>query len=122
MPPARKRPAGALGGARGGVRQRLAAAAAERDAASEPSHLALLLKQLWAWGDLSAPAIQKIAAAAEKDGATSPEIKALASMGGSGAYPGNAHRDLVQRLPRAALADVLSHVRVGEECRPKFTC
>ena len=62
------------------------------------SHLARLLINEWAWGNLSSPVFQKIASAAEADGATHKDVKTLASLGAHGLYPGNTHRDLLRKL------------------------
>lgn len=87
------------GGPRGGIRQRLAAYASasgsnsERATAVPRSSLANLLLGDFFWGEMTAPAVQRIAAAACKDfetaGAIVPEdLKILASLGSSGRYPG----------------------------------
>ena len=62
------------------------------------SHLAKLLINEWAWGNLSSPVVQKIASAAVADGATHRHVKDLASLGAHGLYPGNTHRDLLNKL------------------------
>lgn len=62
------------------------------------SALADLLVAKWAWGVFSAPMVQQLAEAAEKDGNTTPQITKLAALGARGLYPGNCHADLQRQL------------------------
>eukprot|EP00969_Alexandrium_andersonii_P026193 1143234-Alexandrium_andersonii.AAC.1 len=65
--------ASSIGG--GGYRQK--AARAREVAAQEPakrSSLTRFLLEKWAWGDISAPLLQQIAAHAVSDGASGPEL------------------------------------------------
>ena len=80
----------------GGYIQRLAQAKALEEQEQQPSKLAAELLQKWAWGTMSAPAVQSLAAAALADGLDHPEVQRLASIGASGKFPGNMHRDLLQ--------------------------
>jgi hypothetical protein len=64
------------------------------------SALAACLLLLWASGELSAAALQKIALAAKLDGLILPEIAHLAALGAWGHYLGNVSRDLITFLER----------------------
>ena len=68
----------------------------------------MLLVQLWSWGFLSAVQLQRICAAAVKDGLSHPEILALASIGSWGQWPNNCHRDLVRKLGKPNLPSPFS--------------
>lgn len=94
--------------ARGGVRQRLAQAASE----PQSSKLAQLLLELWSWGDISTPMVQKLAAAAESDGIKSADLALLAGLGSRGVYPGNMHAELARRAPPSHIGEALSRIRV----------
>ncbi len=59
------------------------------------SALASQLLSLWSHGEMSAIAVQKLAHLAVLDGATHPELAAIASIAQHGSNPGNCHRDLV---------------------------
>ena len=97
------------------------------DASKFDCGLTLSLVQEWAWGALSANKVQQLAALAVADhikllnrvGASleyiPSSLKALAAIGGSGKYPGNAHRDLLTYLgepdiPKAFCAAI--HIKV----------
>ena len=100
---------------RGGHLQRLAAAGAAQAAPRSSSTLADLLVNEWSWGEISTPAVQRIAAAAVSDfqvaGHVAPtDLTRLASLGGSGLYAGNMHRDLVGRLQPPLLSAAMSQV------------
>lgn len=60
------------------------------------SHLGQMLLQSWAWGDIGAGTLQKLAHAAVLDGSQHTDLVKLASLGSTGLYPGNCHRDLLQ--------------------------
>ena len=59
------------------------------------SPLATKLLSLWAHGKLSAVLIQELAHLALLDGATHPELAALAKAGNYGEQPGNVHKAIV---------------------------
>ena len=81
---------------RGGYHQRLAQARAqEQRAPAAKSKLALELLNLWSWGTMSAPLVQRLASAAAEDGLSHPQITKMAKIGGAGQYAGNMHRDLL---------------------------
>ena len=84
----------------GGWKQRLErrqrhAAARSSEQPLPPSHLAELLMEQWAWGEMSAPMVQGLAEAAMKDGLAHPEVQKLAQIGTQGKHPANTHRDLL---------------------------
>ena len=81
----------------GGIQQRLKRA---KTAPPPPSELACLLIKEWSWGQISTPMVQKIAQAAKIDmgDPVHPHIDRLATLGCSGEYVGNVHRDLMDRL------------------------
>jgi hypothetical protein len=74
--------------------------------------LAKLLLERWSWGDLSAPSIQSIAAAAIDDGAKGKELDILSRLGSKGAYPNNAHRDLERHLAPTPISEAISTIGV----------
>ena len=110
---------------RGGVRQRLKRAL-EKDT-HDINHLETRLLELWGWGSVSAPVVQSIAEAAaldlESTWQTVPQsIEGLAKIGTQGSWPGNCHRDLVQRfapkirLPEPVMLDLpMVSARQGAE-------
>lgn len=96
---------------RGGHRQKrqwATMAASESQPAS--SELAKVLITSWAWGDMSAPQVQKFAAAAKADGLTHPDIAKLAALGSGGRHAGNCHRELVNKLQPTFASQALSQV------------
>jgi hypothetical protein len=99
--------AAAMDRPRGGFRQRMRAAAAARDALLVPvdlavadmplrsgGHLADTLLQLHAWGLISAPTVQIIAAAAVLDGLRDASVGVMAQAGTAGRHPQNVPRDI----------------------------
>ena len=58
------------------------------------SGLAILLLRKWSLGEISAPTVQEISAAAEKAGVSSSDVSKLAKLGGSGHSQQNVQRDL----------------------------
>ena len=52
----------------------------------------------WAWGKIPAVQVQKRLHGSLKDGATHPEVAALAKLGAWGRHPQHVHRDLVRRF------------------------
>ena len=99
-----------------GLHQKLADS--QQQVAQTPSKLANLLVDHWSWGAISSPFLQEVAAAAKADfelaGATAPrDIVALSSIGGSGLYPQNMHRDLVKfKLATPPLAPAMSKINM----------
>lgn len=84
-----------------------------RSVAEQPvSKLSTLLLDLWSWGELSTPMLQKIAAAAEDDGLDIKDIKKLASLGSRGLYPGNMHVELTNHLRPSNLVQQCSSMVV----------
>ena len=108
MAPKRAGPRLALGG----WRQRLGRAAnagggtsfANPLAKDTGSHLVATLLALMAWGELSAPTLQRIAEAAVKDGLENQLVQRMARSGSSGAYPGSCHRDIMNLWPNMVLS------------------
>ena len=100
----------------GGYKQRLRWAEAEAQgsaaASSGPSNsLATLLVHKWAWGEMSTPLVQQIAAAAVEDGAAGHDIKVLAGLGSKGRYPGNMHRELVNHMHPTFVEDAMAQTQ-----------
>ena len=91
---------------KGGLRQRLAGAAASTDRAAPKSSLASWLEQSWAWGQLSPQQVQTIAAKAIEDmreagcATIPPNLQRLANIGSRGVHTNNCHRDLMGFLPQ----------------------
>ena len=97
----------------GGCRQKTKLSAAAQAArgtisASGGSALATLLITTWAWGIISTPLVQKLAAAAVADGACKAELHHLAKLGKSGAYPGNMYVEITNYLTPPPLASCLT--------------
>lgn len=59
------------------------------------SYLSDTLIQMWAWGDISAATLQRIALAACRDGLIHERVDQLSKLGSSGMYMGNCRRDLL---------------------------
>ena len=105
---------------RGGWRQRLGRAAqvgggtkfANPLAQDAGSHLAATLLALMAWGELSAPTLQRIAGAAVKDGIDNPIVQRMARSGSSGVYRGNCYRDIMQLFPDMVLSAGMAVTKV----------
>ncbi len=91
--------------------QVVAAAALEGD--QGPSQLGKYLLSAWAWGEISAPCLQQIAACAAADGATKADVIKLGSLGCGGAFPGNVHRDLLANLAPIPLAAASSKISLN---------
>ena len=102
---------------RGGQRQkaRWAAEEAAPAAALAKSKLATYLIDRWAWGELSTPVVQQIAAAAAADGASHPDVIFLASLGSSGRYPRNCYRELTHKLVPTPLVDSIDVFNVWQK-------
>ena len=98
----------------GGARQKLSwgMQKAQSQNSQTNSKLADLLIERWAWGELSATAIQAIAHAAVSDGATHPQLTALAQVGCQGRFPANCHRDVASAMQTVATQNCLSSMRV----------
>ena len=67
----------------------------QKEEAQHSSKLASELLALWSWGGMSAPLVQKLAAAAHSDGLMHPEIVKISNIGAAGKFPANMHRDLM---------------------------
>lgn len=80
------------------------------EAASPHSQLWTCLMQLWAWGILSSPIVQKLAQAARLSGCSAHDIDTLAQLGASGAQEGNCHRDLLRAYAARCVTPALSPV------------
>ena len=81
---------------------------------NQPSNgkLARLLLEMRAWGHMSAPLIQRLAAAAVSDGATCLDLTRLANIGSQGLYPANCERDLITHLAPNPITSALSTIAV----------
>ncbi len=99
---------------RGGARQKAQwlreQAAGQQE--SHQGHLASYLLEKRAWGDISTPTMQQIAAAALADGAKCPMLEKIASIGTSGQHPQNCERDLLCSLKPTPLAQAMTTVRL----------
>ena len=62
--------------------------------------LASHLLGLWAWGEMSAKSLQRLAQAGVDDGCPSRALELLGKTGASGAHPNNCQRDLLRLLRR----------------------
>ena len=60
----------------------------------EPSVLAERLLEVAGWGRISPVVVQYLAEGGVRDGLAQEDIKHLAEIGSSGAFPGNCRRDL----------------------------
>lgn len=76
------------------VDQSTSSGSKEHAARSDHSALASLLLLLWASGNISATAMQKVALCAMLDGANHIELANLAKCGAWGQQPGNVARDV----------------------------
>ena len=79
------------------------------------SKLAAFLLDQWSWGCMSAPMIQKIAAAGLHDGARHPDVAMIAGLGSNGQHEQNINSELLRALVKnhvsAALHPVDVHVK-----------
>eukprot|EP00959_Pyramimonas_sp_CCMP1952_P410735 8607256-Pyramimonas_sp.AAC.1 len=71
--------------------------------APEFSNLSTHLLKAWSWGLTPAAEVQRVAAAAHRDGLRHKEVERLASFGQWGHYPGNVHGQLTTMLGRNEL-------------------
>jgi len=78
---------------RGGRHQKAAASAAGTDD-REVSMLARMLLEDYCYGFISAPSVQRIAAAAKHDGLSHHHVDVLAGLGTAGKHEGNIANDL----------------------------
>ena len=94
---------------RGGRHQRAAALAAAADGnplgdvrlhVDNASPLGRALLQKWAWGELSAVAVQSLAHAACLSGLECGDVRFLASLGSYGRQPGNCHVGIITKFCR----------------------
>ena len=97
-----------------GYRQRAQLAASGAADPSQPveSTLAKHLLNLWAWGEMSAPKVQQIAAAAKADGLSHPQVDMLASLGTGGKHARNCHPELLRKLQASPLPPTSTHFRL----------
>lgn len=107
---------------RGGIRQRRERQARE-EALPQQSVLAVLLLQLFAWGDISAQLAQKIADAAYKDANSMKaaetdlgHLQKIASVGCGGQYQNKCYSDLMKNLPMRI------HIPVPTLTKLPFSC
>lgn len=91
----------------GGYKQKLAWAGAQSGEPPKTSCLAAFLISRWAWGDISTPMVQAIAACAAQDGAAGDDLQRLARLGNSGRYKQNMHTELVRHLGESHLSGCL---------------
>ena len=80
-----------------------------------PTHesaLANLLLEHWAWGSVSTPFVQQIAAAARQDGLRHPSVDMLASLGNEGQCSSNTMRDLERRAPPCLLKQATTQIKI----------
>ena len=108
---------------RGGYLQRLGKGGrGQKGAAPAKSKLASELLRLWSWGAMSAPLVQKLAAAAAEDGLHHPQLTKVARIGGSGKYAGNMHRDLLLVAAESAmLGDSISTIPLNLKVKQNVT-
>ncbi len=88
------------------------------EATRRSSKLAPYLLRGFAWGNLSLPQVQRIAALCEEDAGaenTPRELRILASLGNHGRYTNNLRRDLIRQLRLPDLTPVL--VTVPLKCK-----
>ena len=106
---------------KGGLRQRMARAKAssgkgsgftDPGAALAGSHLVAVILAKMAWGEMSAPVAQQVAAAAVKDGLENPQVKKMAAAGNSGMYPWNCARVIEAMWPNMILRAGLQMVDI----------
>ena len=106
---------------KGGLRQRMARAKAsagsgrglaDPGAAVAGSHLVAVILAKMAWGEMSAPAAQQIAAAAVRDGLENPQVKKMAEAGNAGMYPRNIARVIQKLWPDMLLSAGLKMVQM----------
>ena len=94
----------------GGYRQKVAWA--QKAGEHGPSALAELLIHKWSWGEMSAPLLQQISAAAMQDGLPHLELQKLASLGSNGKFPNNMHHELTLKLQASPVAEAMSTMSV----------
>ena len=82
------------------------------EASTKPSALGKLLVELWAWGDISSPMVQRIADAAVADGATHKEVLALQELGSHGKHLRNVHQQLVAKVSSGHLTQAVSEHKI----------
>lgn len=90
---------------RGGLRQRLRSRELEENVAST-SHLAMLLIQMFAWGEISAQVAQKIAHAGYKDAccmknteSNLEDLLKISQVGSEGKYSNKCYGDFMNAIP-----------------------
>ena len=110
MPPAPGLP-------RGGYKQKAAWCQAAASPSEVPSELARLLVHEWSWGNISTPFVQKIAAAAVKDGMQHRDIQILGQLGTCGRYPNHMHQELMAKLKPSKVSSALTLLDVEYQAK-----
>ena len=87
-------------------------ASASTSRVSAKSVLAEYLIDKWAWGEISASAVQTIASCAVQDGLTNKEVQVLAKLGSSGLYPNHCHHELMNKLGAPHIKSAISSIDV----------
>ena len=82
---------------------------------SPKSELAELLVDRWAWGALSTPVVQQIAAAAVADGVSHADVVFLSKLGTSGRHPNNMYKELTRKLKDTPLTEALDNISVWQK-------
>lgn len=67
----------------------------------------------WGWGDLSGPAVRRLAGQAVADGLSNRLVKSIAALGSEGRCPGNIERDLFRKFAAKFNPDRLAQPLVG---------
>ncbi len=96
----------------GGFRQKAKWGRPSSTSPTQESALAKVLITNWSWGDISAPMLQDIAWAAEKDGNAHPDVRELAKLGTYGKFPGNCNAELLAKLRPVPILAALSTMQV----------
>ena len=97
---------------RGGYKQKAQWVVATSGVTIRTSKLASVLLDKWAWGVISAPLLQEIAAAAVADGLDHPDLLVMKRLGTDGAHPGNCHKEMLNKLVATPISRSLTSVRV----------
>ena len=99
---------------RGGYLQKLAW---QNQQEHKDSALASFLLKGWAWGDISAPMVQQVAAAALADGANLAQIQELAKLGACGKCLQNCNAELMKKHAGLPLTSAVSHIPISMKHR-----
>jgi hypothetical protein len=92
------------------VHKQLRSTAQHPDERHEGSVIAGCLLRRWAWGELSAVALQDISHCMKLSGSVDADIEVLAGLGAHGTAPGNVHRDLM----RLCKCNRLGHTHIDD--------